>query len=85
MLAKVVYFRKGVALQTLVFTLCTVREKIVPLFNFSKPLRCDSKHLAYLPNTPTAIKHFNSFRSECLVSHRANSLSEEVSFPADRP
>ena len=84
MLAKVVYFRKGVTLQTLVFTLCTVREKIVPLFNFSKPLRCDSKHLAYLPNTPTAIKHFNSFRSECLVSHRANSLSEEVSFPADR-
>ena len=84
MLAKVVYFRKGVALQTLVFTLCSVREKIVPLFNFSKPLRCDSKHLAYLPNTPTAIKHFNSFRSECLVSHRANSLSEQVSFPADR-
>ena len=84
MLAKVVYFRKGVALQTLVFTLCTVREKIVPLFNFSKPFRCDSKHLAYLPNTPTAIKHFNSFRSECLVSHRANSLSEQVSFPADR-
>ena len=84
MLAKVVYFRKRVALQTVVFTLCTVREKIVSLFNLSKPLRCDSNHLADLPNTPTAIKHFNRFRGECLVSHRANSLSEQVSFPADR-